>query len=262
MQALDKTDMCGEGLVITAPSAAQATELARMALVGRLVGGITHEIGNPLTSIANALFLLRTDPEQNTTESRFLGLIQGEIEKLARITGVMRLFSSAAPPAEQDRALGVVTEDLRLVLATRLRRRATELVCPEACISLSLEPVCWEIRLALVPIVLAWVDRTQEQDLVRVEGVSEGGTLRVQVQAGRSRLQPDEVTYLQTGETTPALTWVGIQTGLRLTRDLVCQRGGSLECDAEGGRVVLCLPVGDGKEHPARAQSPKTRTAR
>ena len=83
-------DLAGIVLVLrdsTQQRQAQAALLAseKLAVAGRLAATIAHEIHNPLDSVANLLYLMRTgsNPEENT---RFLEMAQGELSRATQIS--------------------------------------------------------------------------------------------------------------------------------------------------------------------------------
>ena len=83
-------DLAGIVLVLrdsTQQRQAQAALLAseKLAVAGRLAATIAHEIHNPLDSVSNLLYLMRTgsNPEENT---RFLEMAQGELSRATQIS--------------------------------------------------------------------------------------------------------------------------------------------------------------------------------
>jgi PAS domain S-box-containing protein len=58
----------------------------RLAAIGRLAGVIAHEINNPLETIANALFLVRSHPSLKGEAQRFARIAEEEVARIQHIT--------------------------------------------------------------------------------------------------------------------------------------------------------------------------------
>ncbi len=83
-------DLAGVVLVLrdsTQQRQAQAALLAseKLAVAGRLAATIAHEIHNPLDSVANLLYLMRTGSNQDEN-ARFLEMAQGELSRATQIS--------------------------------------------------------------------------------------------------------------------------------------------------------------------------------
>jgi signal transduction histidine kinase len=80
----------------------QILESQRMAALGRLAAGATHEISNPLTAILGYAELLRDNPTLTEEDRRWVKDIQGQVHLAqAAITG-MRRFVRAEAEADAD----------------------------------------------------------------------------------------------------------------------------------------------------------------
>jgi signal transduction histidine kinase len=92
---------------------ADVRQLDRLALLGRLVQELAHEVRNPLVSVKTFLQLLperRDDPEFTT---RFLSVVTGELERIERL---LELVIDHPRPAAAD----TETAELAPVIATVL----------------------------------------------------------------------------------------------------------------------------------------------
>jgi PAS domain S-box-containing protein len=87
---------------------AMQEELSRMeklALLGELAGGISHELRNPLAVISNAVYFLRTlltDADEITTE--YLEMVSNEVNRAAKIVSDL-LDVSQTKPAKTEETL-------------------------------------------------------------------------------------------------------------------------------------------------------------
>jgi signal transduction histidine kinase/DNA-binding response OmpR family regulator len=92
----------------------------QLAVTGRLAASIAHEINNPLSSVMNLLYLLRTPLEHDEAGSRYLAAAQKELQRVADITRqTLAFYRESNKPVEVDMcALAREVEDL---FASKLR---------------------------------------------------------------------------------------------------------------------------------------------
>jgi signal transduction histidine kinase len=95
----------------------RSREKERLATLGEMAAGLAHEIRNPLGAIKGAAQYL--DPAVDRPESRFLGVIVEEVDRLNRV--VTQFLDYSKPPAVE----------LREVDAVGLVRKAVELLGQE-----------------------------------------------------------------------------------------------------------------------------------
>ncbi|MGN6315895.1 sensor histidine kinase [Trinickia sp.] len=112
----------------------ELVQAGKMALIGQMSAGITHELNQPLAALRtlsdNALLFLqrgRKDEAENN-----LRVITGLIERMGAITAQLRRFSRKAPaelaPVPVERALA----NALFLVELRLRKEAVDVVRPRA----------------------------------------------------------------------------------------------------------------------------------
>lgn len=86
--------------VLRAQEALRRSE--KLAVTGRLAASIAHEINNPLESVTNLLFLLRSEPSVETMRM-YLGLAEQELARVTEITKhTLRYYREPNKPIEVD----------------------------------------------------------------------------------------------------------------------------------------------------------------
>jgi len=69
---------------------AQLVQAEKHAVIGRMVGSVTHEINNPLQTIKNCLYLIQQDTPSDSSISEPLEMAASETARLADLVGQLR----------------------------------------------------------------------------------------------------------------------------------------------------------------------------
>ena len=102
----------------------QLIQSERLALVGRLLASVSHELNNPLQAIQNALFLLKDEKNLSGQAKQDLDIILSEAERMAAL--IERLRSAYRPVRMTDFQpvqLNVLIEDVFALMSTHMRHR-------------------------------------------------------------------------------------------------------------------------------------------
>jgi signal transduction histidine kinase len=68
----------------------QLLQAEKHAVIGRMVGSVTHEINNPLQTIKNCLFLIQQDTPSDSPSQEPLDMALSETQRLSNIVGQLR----------------------------------------------------------------------------------------------------------------------------------------------------------------------------
>ncbi len=103
---------------------AQLIQSERLALVGRLLASVSHELNNPLQAIQNALFLIKGDEELSQQSRQDLDIILSETERMASLIGRLRSTYRATQVEDfQEISLNDMIEDVHALTSTYMRHR-------------------------------------------------------------------------------------------------------------------------------------------
>jgi signal transduction histidine kinase len=213
-----------------------ATE--RLATIGKMAAHVTHEIRNPLSSIALNVELLEDDLAQASEESRdLLHAIRREVERLTALSGQYLSFARRGPQRLE-------VEDLREVVseAAEFMRREIEQ-----------QGVSLEVKSASEP-VPATVDEAQvKQALYNLmrnarEAMPNGGRVTVSVNPGAGGgsdivvedegVGLDEATRARLFEPFFTTKSNGTGLGLAITRQIIEAHGGTIACEPKSPRGI------------------------
>jgi len=99
----------------------QIVESERLAAMGAMIGGVAHELNNPLTSILGVSELLQ-DKEANETARKQLGMLQQQARRAAEIVQNLTYFSRPPAPGKSRINLAEVVERTLNLHAYSLRK--------------------------------------------------------------------------------------------------------------------------------------------
>jgi two-component system sensor histidine kinase HydH len=102
----------------------QLIQSERLALVGRLLASVSHELNNPLQAIQNALFLLKDEEQLSEQGKQDLDVILSEAERMAAL--IERLRSAYRPGRVKDFhpvELNNLIEDVHTLISTYMRQK-------------------------------------------------------------------------------------------------------------------------------------------
>lgn len=220
-------------------------EKERLAALGEMAAGLAHEIRNPLGAIKGAAQFL--DPTADRPESRFLGIIVEEVDRLNRV--VTQFLDYSKPP----------TTDLRTVDLSDLVEKTLEVLRPGIPPSIRLEfsPPREPARVMANPEQLRQVLINLFQNSVKaLEGRSDG-SIRVWIETGRRELsvvvedsgkgiRRDHLDKLFIPFFTTSPSGTGL--GLSISQKIVEAHRGRIEVASEEGRFTrfsVVLPVAE-----------------
>lgn len=101
----------------------QLIQNERLAVMGRLLASVSHELNNPLQAIQNALFLLKEEKGMSQQGMNDLEIVIAESERMAGM--IERLRDTYRPPQAEDLQptyINSIIEDVYALLATHLRK--------------------------------------------------------------------------------------------------------------------------------------------
>jgi two-component system, NtrC family, sensor histidine kinase HydH len=221
-------------------------ESERLAAIGRMAGGVAHEVRNPLSSIKGLALLLKNKFPTGSKEQTTADLLIQETERMNRTITEMLSFTRPS-------ALKLAPVDL-----ANLLRRSLELVKAEAAdnriaIELDVQP-------GLEPI-LGDVDRLQQVVmnvvLNALQAMEYGGALTVKLSNSADRRGVElRISDTGVGVSPELLSQVfypyfttkpsGTGIGLAISQKIVADHGGTIDMESEPGKgttVIIQLPA-------------------
>jgi signal transduction histidine kinase/GTP-sensing pleiotropic transcriptional regulator CodY len=224
----------------------QLVQSERLALVGRLLASVSHELNNPLQAIQNALFLVKDDEGMSPQSRQDLQIVLSETERMA---GLIERLRASYRPTQLDEfqpiQINTIVEDVYALLATHMRHKN---VAFEFHPDPNLPPVSGlsdQLRQVTLNLLMNGV-----------EAIPSGGLLTVSTQTAENK----EV-FLSVADTGPGIDPIllprifdafvtskerGTGLGLTITYDIVHRHNGRIEAEnnPDGGATFkIWLPV-------------------
>ncbi len=203
----------------------------RLAMVGELASGVSHELRNPLGVIKNSAFYLEMVLPDEAKVRKHLRILNQEVETAARVVTELVDFSRVQAPApalvelgglvEASLARAVVPETIAVV-----RRLAPDLPA----IFIDRE----QIGLAVANLIGSAVLSMREGGTLTVETARTGSGVGVSVEDTGPGIAPEELGKIFEPLRPAAVRGVGLR--LFIVKDLVEANGGRITVQSEPGR--------------------------
>ncbi len=225
----------------------QLIQSERLAVVGRLLASVSHELNNPLQAIQNALFLIKEEEKLSPQGSQDLEIILSETEQLSILLERLRTtFHPTRMEDFEDVGLNLIVENIISLTATHMRHRE---------ISFQFFP---DPDLPTVPAISGQIRQVVLNLFMNaVEAMQPGGNLSVQTQFipkedrillcvsdTGSGIDPEAMPHIFEPFFTNKETGTGL--GLTITSDIIRQHNGAISAEnnlSGGATFKVWLPV-------------------
>ena len=231
-------------------------EERRMTTLGRLAGGVLHDLNNVLTGIMGLV------AEDNTEERHIM--LQEAIGRMAQITRMLRDYSTGRPSAPSRFRLNPMLACACSLVryrpgAPRNLELIEEVAATEGCIVTGNEAQIFEVVLNLAVNAVEAAAR-QSQPMLRLESRMTGGMATVIFEDNGSGVPAAIVPTLF--DPYASTKGRGRGLGLSISRQIVAAHGGSLSLERAGGdgvgaRFQLDLPAEFAPVAPRRLHRPE-----
>jgi len=208
----------------------------KMAAFGLLAAGIAHEVGNPLASISSLVQMLqRRDCDGYTREK--LALVNGQLQ---RIQNTLRELVNFSRPTTTERARVSLAEVFDEALGIAKYYKGTSRRAIQARTPPDLPPLHAardQLVQVVLNLVLNAVDATEPGGHIALEAVRQDDQLVISVRDDGHGIAPEQRGRLFQPYFTTKKHGTGL--GLFVSRKLVHDHGGSVECDSAWGQGTV-----------------------
>lgn len=206
-------------------------EFDRLAFLGQLAGGISHELRNPLGVIKNSVYYLQMVLPDDDKVRRHLHILEREVERASRIVTDLLDFARTTPPARARTDLSALVRDCleRLPMADTITvtlKLADHL--PELLVDRD------HLGLVLGNLITNAVQAMPEGGILTIETAAAGDGVWVAVADTGAGIAPEHLEKIFQPLFTTKTKGIGL--GLAVAQMLVQANGGALTVDSAPGR--------------------------
>ena len=226
---------------------AQLIQSERLAVVGRLLASVSHELNNPLQAIQNALFLLKDEEKLSEQGQQDLDIVLSETERMVAL--IERLRSAYRPILVTDFQrvqLNNLIEDVYALIGTHMRHKkiAFELIPDISLPDVSGLPD--QLRQVVLNLFLNAIEIMEPGGRLTVQtcNLPAQGEVLLSVKDTGPGIDPEILPEIFDPFVTSKKTGTGL--GLTITHDIIEQHHGRIaaENDPRGGAVFnVWLPI-------------------
>lgn len=225
----------------------QLIQSERLALVGRLLASVSHELNNPLQAIQNALFLLKEETNLSGQAKQDLDVILAEAERMAAL--IERLRDAYRPIRMKDFQpveLNGLIEDVHTLIATHMRQKEIAFeFFPDPDLP-NISGVSDQIRQVVLNLFLNAIEvmKPGGRLTAQTRNLKENNEVLFSVKDSGPGIKPEMLPKVFDAFITSKHTGTGL--GLTITHDIIQQHHGKIEAenDPEGGAVFhIWLPI-------------------
>ncbi|MFQ5893457.1 MAG: ATP-binding protein, partial [Nitrospinota bacterium] len=224
-----------------------------LASLGMLAAGVSHEINNPLASIATAIEGLRRrfaersgGWEEPAEVAEYLELVQKEVSRCKRITDKLLILARHGPSEARWVDLRVAVDETVSLVGLEADRRGVALSVSWDDDRLLVKADDGQLRQVLLNILLNAIQATEAGGSVVVGGTRTDDGIAVSVTDTGCGIPPGEIKRIFEPFYTKKPTGQGTGLGLFISKNIVLDHGGDIIVESRlgaGTTVTVLLPL-------------------
>lgn len=234
-----------------------AVQAGRLAVLGQMAAGISHELNQPLAALQtfadNARTLLARGRYAEVAEN--LQMINDLIDRTGRIVRQIKIFARNEAPTPQPVSVASAIEHALMIVAARCRETAARIAVAPFETNLLVIAEAGRLEQVLVNLLRNGLDAMagQPEPLLEVSVRREDGNVRIEVRDHGEGLTDEVRAHLFEPSYSTKSAGEGLGLGLAISLTIVESYGGTLTTHnaPDGGAVFLLTLPASGEGHAA-----------
>lgn len=216
----------------------QLIQAEKHAVIGRMVGSVTHEINNPLQTIKNCLYLIQQDLSPDSTSKEPLEMAFSETQRLTNLVGQLRqLYRPQALQTMQPHELWRIIDEVHSLIVPHLnnarvewKMKSRDELCLVNCVKDQMIEVFLNISLNAVEAMQNAQDRILFVSMVRSPDLTQVGVIIEDTGPG---IDPEILPHIFEPFITTKDNGLGL--GLSICYNIIQKHGGQITVDSQPG---------------------------
>lgn len=222
----------------------------KLASVGTLAAGVSHEINNPIGVITNKVQVLRYRLQDGDAKEKLLAeldVVEKHARRIAQITAGLLTFSREQPFELRPIDIVQLLREASDLVRVPFRQAAVELVCAAVPMpGVAVHGSANHLLQVLINILLNAKDASRQGGVVRLENAEVGDEVALRIIDHGSGIAPENLAKVFDPFFTTKDVDKGTGLGLAISHGIVERHRGRIEIDSEVGRgttFTVVLPA-------------------
>jgi len=225
----------------------QLIQNERLAIMGRLLATVSHELNNPLQAIQNALFLLKSEKGISEQGMQDLEIVLAESERMANL--IERLRATYRPTHDEDfqpTKINHIINEVHQLVATHLKHRNIDFIFKPDEHLPDISALSAQVRQVALNLVMNAVDAMDEGGTITVETklLNDTDEVLISVSDTGAGIDPEILPIIFEAFITNKQSGTGI--GLTISHDIVLKHNGRITAENnpdKGASFKVWLPA-------------------
>jgi signal transduction histidine kinase len=220
----------------------------RLAALGKVVGGVAHEVRNPLNSIKLTLQLLERRLKKGIAASNEVQECLQEIDRLDMIVSRLLAFGRPAMTNRQMQPIAPLISQAIKMVHDPLQKNDVRIDATALEPDLAADIDGPQIIQVLINLLLNAIEASPPQGTTKLSATSLGLNACIRISDEGTRIPDDVRPHVFDAYYTTKPEGSGL--GLAVSREIVANHGGALEFESEAGGTtfIMLLPIERGAE--------------